>query len=552
MAITVQDLDTLDPALVAQFDAELTTLVQEANPTFDLRAGVLHDMLIHVKAQLDAATQTNITLIRQSNSLQVVSENPELADDEVVDALLSNYNIVRSLGAKAGGPITIVLDVLIGVVIPQNMTFTINGLEFLPNTTYAARTSPAAIITASDTLIYQIGPALWAFDIQVTAVEIGSAGNVPRASTAIPETEPPHFVKAYAKNDFTGGVDPDTTTTLLAKLEAGLAIKAWSNRPSILGLIREQPDFANILFISVVGFGDPELKRDQHSIWPGHLGGRSDLYLQSQALYQHKTLLLTASLVAKVGPVGTWQTGIAIDDAPGFYTVDRVLLPDQDQTLPGFPATSDVRSIDLISPPSDELPPPDIVALDEGTYSRYQAAVIQWDDTLTDATALPIGTLKDYNVIVRVMPLVGEIQDFLNGREQRPPMCDVLVRAAVPCFTEVEFTVNYKKNTPAPSIPDIQTAVAQAVNTMGFVGELPRSLIDQVLHDLLDNLVSVVNYTLDGTIRQPDGVNVFITDTQKLIIPNNPVNQVTGRTTLFFLRPGDITVTLVAVDTPDV
>lgn len=552
MAITVQDLTTLDPAKVVEFDAELTTLVQEANPTFDLRAGVLHDLLIHVKAQLDAATQTNIDLVRLSNSLAAIEADPTLADDEVVTLLLSNYNIIRNLGEQAGGPLTIVINTLVGVVIPVNADFVINGLLFNPITTYAARTSPVAVVSDSDVLIYPIGVNLWAFDIQVIAAVVGSAGNVPRASTAIPETPPPNFVKAYAKSDFTGGVDPDTTATLIAKLESGLAVKAWSNRPSILGLLREQEDFANILYISIVGFGDPELKRDQHAIWPGHMGGRSDLYLQSQPLYQNLTLLKTASLAAKVGPVGTWQTGIAIGDAPGFYQVDRVLLPDQDQTLPGFPAVSDVRSIDLISPPSDTLPPPDIVVLVEGTYSRYQAAVIQWQDTITDATLLPLGTLKDYNVVLRVMPLVGEIQDFLNGRAQRPPMCDVLVRAAVPCFTTVACTVNYKKNTPAPSIPDMQVAVSQAVNTMGFVGELPRSLIDQVLHDLLTNLVSVVNYTISGTIRQPDGVNVFITDTQKLVIPNDPVDTVTGRTTLFFLKPTDVTITLVAVDTPDV
>jgi hypothetical protein len=550
MPITVQDLDDLDPTLVTQFDAALTAIVQEDNPTFELRAGVLHDMLIHVKAQLDAATQTNINLVRQSNSLQAIEENPDLADTEVVDQMLSNYNIVRNPGEQASGPVTFVLDTMIGVVIPNTMVLTINGLEFNPDITYAARTSSLSIITDSDTLIYQIGPSLWAFDINVTAVELGSAGNAARAVTATPDVEPPHFVKAYVKSDFTGGVDADTNQTLIDKLESGLAVKAWSNRPSILGLLREQTDFADILYISSIGFGDPEMARDQHAVWPGHMGGRSDLYLQSQPLYQNLTVLKTATLISKVGPLGTWQAGLAIDEAPGFYQVDRVLLPDVDQSTPGFPASSDVRSIDLISPPSDTLLPPDIITVPEGTYSRYQAVVIRWADTITDATPLAIGATNDYNVVVRIMPLIAEIQDFLNGREQRPPMCDVLVRGAVPCFTTVAFTVNYKKNTPAPSISEIQTAVANAVNNMGFTGELPRSFIDQVLHEMLNNLVSVVNYTLSGTIRQPDGINVFITDPQKLVIPSDPVNTVTGRTTIFFLKPDDITVTLVAVDVP--
>jgi hypothetical protein len=552
MAITVQSLSELDATSVVQFDASLTAIVQEANPTFDLRNGVFHDLLIHVKAQLDAATQTNIDKIRQSNSLLAINEDPSLADDEVVDAVLSNYNLTRNLGEKATGTITIVMDMFVGTVISANNLFTISGLTFKPDTTYAARTSSLEVVTASDTLIYQIGVNLWAFDIQVTATDIGEAGNVARATLASPDTDPANFVKAYARSDFTGGVDPDTTASLLAKLEAGLAVEAWSNRPSILGLIRKQPDFADVKAVSIIGFGDPEMKRDQHAIWPGSQGGRSDVYLQSQSLYQNLTIVKTATLISVLGPVGTWQTGITIGDAPGFYQVDRVLLPDVDQTLPGFAVLSDTRSVDLISPPSDELPPPDITVFVEGVYSRYQAAVIQWQDTVTNATLLPLGTTKDYNVVVRVMPLIADIQDFLNGRSQRPTMCDVLVRGAIPCFATVAFTVNYKRNTTPPNVASIQTAVAAAVNDLGFTGKLPRSLIDQVLHDLLTNIVSATGYTLTGSIRRPDGTTVVITDPQELIIPNDPVNTVTGRITLFFLQPADVSVTLVPVAVPSV
>ncbi len=251
--------------------------------------------------------------------------------------------------------------------------------------------------------------------------------------------------------------------------------------------------------------------------------------------------------------MGTWQVGIGLNDAPGFYDMLKALLTTQDQSAAGFPPATDVRSIDLISPPSDTLPPPDIVEVIEGVYSRYQAAVITFVDTITDATALTVGvSTQDYNIVLRTMPLVAEIQDFLNERSQRPPMNDVVVKAAMPCFTDVEFTVNYDSDTPAPDEEEIQRAVADAVNSQGFTGSLARSLIDQALHDLLDNLVSVTDYTLNGTIRNPDGTTTFITDSQELLIPDDFPNMISGRTTLFFLQPTDMTVTLNAVDTPDV
>lgn len=548
MTITVQDLTTLNPALVTQFDAELTTLVQEENPTFDLRAGVFHDLLIHVNAQLNAAIQTNINIIIQSNSLQAIQANPALSDVTVVGALLSNYNIVDNPGAEATGTVTFIINQLIGVVIPSTMVLTINGLTFNPNITYAARTSSLSIITSSDTLIYPIGTNLWAFDIQATATAIGSDGNVTRSTTVTPDVAPPNFVKAYVKSDFTGGVDADTTQTLIAKLEGGQAIKAWSNRSSILGLLRDQPNFANILNGSIIGFGDPEMDRDQHSIWPGHLGGRSDLYLQSQPFYQDVTVQKTATLLSKSGSVGLWQTSLILSDAPGFYSVDRVLLTAVDQSTPGFQVSSDVRSFDLSSPPSNTLNPPDIVTVVEAAFSRYETSTIQWYDTITNAAPLSIGATAPYNVILRVMPLIDQVQDFLNARTNRPPMCDVLVRGAIPCFTTMAFTVNYNSNLAAPDVPTIQTAVANAVNNIGFTGELPISLINQTLHNLAINLLSVTGYTLIGTILQPDLTLVIITDPQLLVIPNNPTDTITSRTTLFFLNPTDVSVTLVPVD----
>lgn len=550
MPIQVEDLTTLDPTLVAQADAELTTLLQEYNPDIELRAGVFHDQLLHLKGILDAATQTNINRVRQSNSLQVVTEDPTLADTEIVDALLSNYNIVRNPGTQATGSVTIVISQLLATVIPAGSVYTINGLEFAPIETFAGRTSPSSVLTPNDILIIQTGPSEYAFSVPMTALVIGAASNVLRASQATPDTEPAMFVKAFAKSDFTGGTDADTNEQLISRLASGMAIEAWANRPSIEGLLRKQETFANIKNLSIVGFGDAEMLRDQHSIWPGSLGGRTDIYLRSQELYEHQVLVKTATLVAKVGPLGTWQVGIGLDDAPGFYLVDRVLLPSVDQSGAGFAVTSDVRSLDLISP---TLPPPDLVDLTEGVYSRYQAAVVQFDDTVTDATALPLLSTQDYNLVMRVMPLVGEAQDFLNERTQRPPAGDALVKAPVPCFTVVSFTVNYDASTATPSTTAIQNAVASAVNNMGFTGTMASSLISQTLHDLLTNLVSVTSISMSGTIRRPDATNVAVgPSSQQLLVPSDPANLVTGRTVAFFLRPNDVTATLNAVDVPDV
>src|SRR5271166_2772469 len=127
MGITVVDLNALDPVSVAQFDAQLTSLLSSYNPNLELTAGFFHDNVLHLKAILDAADQENITLVMQANSLLQISTNPSLADPTITANCLSNYNIVPNPGSLASGPITIILSQLAAVIIPAGSIFTING-----------------------------------------------------------------------------------------------------------------------------------------------------------------------------------------------------------------------------------------------------------------------------------------------------------------------------------------------------------------------------------------------------------------------------------------
>lgn len=546
MGITVTDLSTLSQESVDQFQATLDKQIQELQPLVDVTGGLFEDLLLHLKAVLDAATQENIDLVRQSNSLQQVNANPALADPTILALLLSNYNLKPSTGSKASGPVTFVLSQLIGTVIPQGQLFTIQGMSFQSPTTYGIRTSPAQVIAPTDVLISQIGPGQFAFTINLQAVNVGSAGNVTRGMAVVPLQIPAAFVKAFVQNDFTGGTNPSTNQQLLTELAAGLAIGAWSNRVNIQSLITKQPAFANIVpnNISIIGFGDPEMLRDQHAIWPGATGGRSDLYLRSQPLYRNVAVTKTATLISKIGPVGTWQFGVERNDAPGFYQVVKVLFPNQDPTAVGFPPSSDVRGFDL----TGVVGPPDIINALEATYSRYQTAVIQFVDTVTDASSLVVGVAtKSYQVVLQAMPLIADVQDFLLQRSVRPPMCDVEVKAPIPVYTTVTCTVGYAHNTTPPTVAAIQNAVATAVNNLNYPGSLASSFIDQTIHNAFSNVVSVTGFTLTGTIRRIDGSTTFLSDPVQITIPAVDGLMQSGRTAVFFLQPSDVSVTLVAV-----
>lgn len=544
--VTVTDLNMLSQESVDKFQKVLDTLIQEYQPLVDVTGGVFEDLLLHLKAILDAATQENIDLVRQSNSLYEVNLNPALASPSILRDLLSNYNLTASPGTKAAGPITVVLSQQIGTVVPQGALFVISGLQFQSPVSYGIRTNPAQVLSPTDVLLIPTGTGQYTFTINLTAVEVGAAGNVMRGLTVIPTQPPAAFAQAYVQSDFIGGTDPATNEQLLTELAAGLAIGAWANRVNVQSLITKQPAFSTIdpNNISIIGFGDPEMLRDQHAIWPGASGGRVDIYQRSQPLYRNVAFLKTATLIAKTGPVGTWQFGIGRNDAPGFYRVSKVLFPNEDVNDPGFAPTSDVRGFDL----SGVVGPPDIINATEAVYSRYQTAVIQFIDNITDATAMVIGTTtKNYQVVTQAMPLIAEVQDFLLGRDVRPPMSDVEVKAPIPCFTTVTCTVNYDSTTTPPTVAAVQNAVAVAVNGLIYPGSLAASFIDQTIHNAFPNVDSVTSFLLTGTIRRIDGTTTFLSNAVIITIPSVNSLMQSGRTAAFFLEPSNVSVTLVAV-----
>jgi hypothetical protein len=538
------DLTTLDTTEVEQYRQLLTSMVAAYNPTADLKRGPVQDLIITVDAAISSAWQEQIDLVRQSSSLSQIAANPEKTDATTVNNLLSNYGLTASKGAKATGTVVIVLSSLVPTVIPITTVFTLQGITYNPTTTTAGRTTAGQVISSSDVLITTLG-ANYAMPVPVTATAVGAVGNVLAGTSATLSLNPPYFVSAYAGANFTGGQDAQTPAELAGMALTGLSVKAWSTRPSIQAVIGTQ--IPTLEATSVIGFGDPEMLRDQHAVWPGSQGGRVDVYMRSAPSWQTVSLSKQATLVSLSGSNGTWQISIGRDDAPGFYEVQSILLPSQVPGSPGFAVTSDVRGVNL-APDATHIYFPDITSALEAVYSRYQTAAIQFVDTLTTGQgSLTPGAVSTFNytVLLKAMPEIDVAQDYLGQLNNRPPMSDALVRGVVPCFTTVAFTLTVSKGTTV-SVPAVQNAVADAVNAINFTGALPASLVTQAVHNLLGaSVISITTITLAGRIRRTDGVMIPISDPVNLACPNDPAHLATGRTVAFLLQAADVTVTVV-------
>jgi len=550
MAITVQKLSELTDDEIATAHNIIVQLVKEYNPSVDTKRGVIHDLVVHFSALLGAAKDKEIDRLRRSMSIKTILDDPILADDDIVDAVLSNYRIIRSDSMAAIGEVTIVVSTNTALTLSATTIFTVGSAAFSlsARSSVSVRTNEAQVASVDDRVLEELHDGSYAFTVPVTADTAGAITSVKRADTVVISPTPLNFKNAYAANDFTSGIAAETNTQLLDRFQEGISAKAWSNRINIAAMIKDETAFSGVTDVSVIGMADAEMKRDQHSILPISLGGRSDIYVRSAQTPTTTTKQITATFVSEatdsvtgacVG--GTWQFGANAIDVPGFYEVSRVALTTALVTDTGYEVTSIVRDYDLGT--ADDAP--DITSAQEAAFSKYQTAIIQFLDTDTDVSAAVAGTTQvEYDVTFSHMPLIADLQDFCGGREVRNPAGDVLVKGAVPCFLSVNFTIKKPSTASNPNLEAIQDALALEVNSLGFAGRLHASRVTDTVSSFLTNSLALSDIDMFGRIVSPDGTDVFIRDDDVLEVPNQPDDLVTAQTVIFILERGNIGITI--------
>lgn len=549
MAITVQDLSTLDVDKVQQTVELISSMMQESDATLDLKRGVLHDLLLYWSGILAAANQENIDLVRRSNSLQAISEDPSLADDDVVDRVLSNFRVTRKEGENAIGSVTVVVDSLEAVTIPAGADFEANGKTFQTTTPWTAVTASENVTSDNDRVLTSRGDGTYFFVIEVEATEEGVDGLIKKDTLLVPQFSILNYVKSYAASDFIDGTDTETNDELLLRLQEGLAAKTLSNRVNMTSLVREE--LPTLINMSVIGYGDEEMLRDQHSIFPVSYGGRCDVYVRTQLEPQLLGVTMEATLISTdADNRGTWQFSLGRDDAPGFYDVTTIKPLDADEAFGSFTIVQELRTLNTTNIATELTP--DILGAEEGAYTRYQAATFQFYDSETDTTDLTVGDTAEYSVTIRVMNDVATIQSLLGNRATRNYAGDVLVKAAVPCFVSLAFTLQGKPGAPLPDADAIKAALTDYVNNTGFVGRLHASALSDIIHNFLSANVAISAIDMFGQIRRPDGTIKPLRSTEVLRIPDEADRMVTARTTVFILNAVDIAVSAETVAIPEI
>lgn len=544
MSLEIASLRELSPEKVASTLLTMAQLMQERHPDVELTRGVFHDLVLYFNSVLNTAVRENIERILQSRSLQQIIQNPALAEDELVDHVLSNFNVTRNPGATAFGAATFVFLLNTRTVLPVDVEYTTEEATFVPAETFIVLPTGSIPTQTNERVMIEVGDGTYAVTVPFVATTVGTAGNIRRGTKFYANSIPGNVAEVFAAADFVTGKNPATNEEYLQELDLGLTAATIGSRTSYEKFIRAQPAFKNILHCSVLGCGDPEQQRDQHSLFPISGGGKVDIYVQTMPYAQEVDHTLQATYVG-IGVNGTiWQVTIPRDIHPGFYEVSRVAKP-LDKTSNGYEVLSDSRGVDL----AQITYVPDIIYAVEGAYTRYQTSIIRFEDSDTLSSGLTVNQSKAwYTVTTRGMPLVADIHDTLTSRDNRPRATDLLVKSAVPCFTKISFEIRTENNAviDADTIAAMKQAVVNAIAGVGFGGQLHSSVITTAAHKFLTGRQAIGEIDMFGRIRRPDGTDAYLRDRTLLVIPDDPTRLVTGRTTVFVTGVEDVSISYTA------
>jgi len=546
--LTISDLST---DAVQQSEAFLIQFLQDQYPSLDLTEGrVLRNLLIRPAAIFHALNQTNIDQLRQSMSLQAIEANPTIATEETVDAVLSNYRVTRDDGAKATGQLVVVIRDLVATTINAGTLFVADGLTFVNTVAFVGVTTQSVILTDANRLITKRTDGYYSFVIDIEAAEVGPQYELRRNTRMTTTGTIPNLIDLYTLDDFSGGRSQESNQDLIDRFQLGIAPKVFSGRTQIEALMRET--VVGLKAVSIIGFSDAEMQRDRHNLFAISTGGKADIYAQTAA--NPVEIIITKQAVLVDAENSIWQISIGRDDAPGYYKIVAILPENSSLADSSFEILSEVRGLDLT--PDGSYFTPEIFSLIEGAYSRYQTAVVRFVDTtpLTDGTSSssssssgPVTVLRNYSVRVLAMPNIHELQNLSNTRSVRNPQADYLVRAPIPIFCTIDMTLNYKFDADIPDVNAVKQSLADRVANLGFdMGQLPASIVFDAVQNVMATRGTLTISPLDmlGILRKPTGELLQMRSSNALIVPDLPEEEITSRTTLFYLPVDAISVTL--------
>ena len=516
MTIDITSIDDLTPEDIDNKREELIAFVQEKYPQIDISRGVFSTLVLELNAIFGAKFEEELNRWKASRSMKAIEEDPTLADDDAVDHILSNYNVARKPGAYAHGSLTLVFAKNISYIIPVGYSFICNGISFITSTSYAIYSTNSNVLDSDSLKLVATKDGGYSCNIEVTAETTGSAGCVKKNSDFEIVTPMASLLRAYATDDFIGGSDTETNTVMVNRFKSGMATPCWGNRYNIESLITAET--SHITDISVIGCGDVEMTRDQSTLFPVSLGGKTDIYIKTAPYSSTNSVKLNANLQSIEGQIYTWTVLVPADALPGFWEVLSISNLEAEGTLISEENISTKESV---------------ISTADCFFSVYQSRLITFTTEPVDAE---LYQSMEFDVSLFGCPYLDEIDGIVTDDALKPVSSDVVVRGPIPCEVYATVDLNTTDITEDQQLA-IQTALSTYINNTGFNQSLLVSDLIPLVQAELTGSQRVTGIQLDGIILAPSLKHKRISSNQYLQIPDIPSEGITPRVTAYYTRP---------------
>jgi len=504
------------PETLAQTTARLTSLIQTLAPNIDTSPGsVFNELMIGIESQVQNQVYNDLEAISASQSIATVLASATDTFNPIIDAIASNYNIIRKQGQASSG--------IIQVTVSRNQTYSIPiGLTFTqPNLGYTYTTTASTVI---NTPLQQLN-GNYVFQISVQATLIGAKQTISNGSQFILSntSQIPGFVSAVAAGNFTAGADTETDKELIARFRLGLSTNNLLSNSGITSqLTANYPGFKSLYL------ADSLSSINLRSISPTlgiKVPGCVDVYVQEANNITQSTLSYT----------GIWDSvnhnyyfDMPATDAPGFYRIDNI----QDASavtisLLPFSVTYnwDTSASNFIDNSAS------------ARFSVYQTAHV------VVSYAYQGSTPPTFEVTVIAPPDLASIQSLFLNSSNRTPCADYLVKGIIPCI--VNLSLSLIANTTGPKVD----TVALQGDVFNYINELEPGqpiVVSQIVKLCHNYNISRVDLpiVLNGRILAPysnasstdvSDQDVIIRGTDFLTIPELPAYGVSAANTAFFI-----------------
>lgn len=549
---------------VAQTQVRLETFIKDycAQPSVNLQVdlspgSVLSELLIKLSSELHNQLKADVETVAPATSVQAALNATGDTYSEAIDAVASNFNVVRDQGKTVTGTVKIQVAAQRTYYINSNFQLVHPSSGATYGSTQAYRADPT--VTADDTTrgvlrLFHEKDGYY-FLLPVVNTDAKSNVTVPHNSALIlnaTNTTLDGFISARAFGNFTSGRPVETDRELIARFQSGLSTKGLVSPQSMQALL---PQVFPTLFtqgsegraiLSVVGANDTELNRGRNTLYGITPFGLADVYVRTSRSIKVDTFDVVA---VYTGANSSWTILLdeTVDNFPTwFYDVVSLQYTD----LSGVTQTAAITgaSFGAASDAPNQLTGSNLIsAADVARFSKYQTCTLT--ATITNAATSPVnGTTLSVKLTVSYMPGVGEIQDYFLQSANRVIAADYLVKAVIPCTlsTKLLLTRGTGPEDEATTKQKIRQAICDYANGLTFGEEIAVSRIVDICHNFnvrrVDLPVSVTGSILVPTASSSNKF-VPVETTDVLSVPYNPVFTkygVSSKTTMFFIDYNDI------------